>query len=86
MLSGLDELTKAKEHLAPLFSNEEDHHVMMERLLERENETEDQIEEMLWQTEAWNDRQGERFIAKGREWAFRGVIKEVVGELGPGHL
>jgi hypothetical protein len=36
------------------------------------------------QIDEWNDREGELYVIKGRDWAFRGAVEEIEGEIGPG--
>ena len=77
LLGGVGELSKAFEYVFGCF----DHDAEMDRKLQLLGTAVDMDEghrdDLEREVESWNNREGYCYVAEGREWAWKGVVKEM---------
>ena len=71
------ELEKAREEMGLRFEYDIQMDAAVVRLNTPPDLSEGDRDHLEWEVDSWNNREGYCYVAEGREWAWREVVKEM---------
>ena len=77
LLGGIKELLNAWEYVSGCFDQDVETDRKLQRLGTARDMDEGERDDLEREVESWNNREGYCYVAEGREWAWKGVVKEM---------
>lgn len=77
LVGGMAELEEAREEMGRRFEYDVQMDAALLRLNTTPNLSEANADHLEWLVESWNNREGYMYVAEGRGWAWKGVVKEM---------